>query len=98
MSPKKGKSYQGFSLLQLRPKTGRTHQIRVHMSAMKHPLVGDETYAGKKRIRLDTEWCKRQFLHAQKLCLTHPRSKERLCFEAPLASDLNMVLEKLQAR
>jgi 23S rRNA pseudouridine1911/1915/1917 synthase len=96
ISPKKGKSYQGFSLVELTPKTGRTHQIRVHMSAIKHPLVGDSMYAGKKRIALDNEWCPRQFLHAKKLCFTHPTSQERVCFESPLASDLSQVLESLQ--
>ncbi|PWU23086.1 hypothetical protein C5B42_04140 [Candidatus Cerribacteria bacterium 'Amazon FNV 2010 28 9'] len=95
ISQKKGKSYQGFSLTRLHPKTGRTHQIRVHMAAIKHPLVGDGVYAGKKRIVLDKEWCPRQFLHAAKLVFTHPINKERVCFEAPLAKDLQIVLEKL---
>ncbi len=95
MHQRKGKSYQGFSLMQLFPKTGRTHQIRVHMSAMKHPLVGDATYAGRKRTILDAEWCPRQFLHANKLCFTHPVSKERLCFESKLPEDLQTVLNKL---
>jgi RluA family pseudouridine synthase len=93
IAPKKGKSYQGFSLVELTPKTGRTHQIRVHMSAIKHPLVGDSGYAGKKRITLDKEWCPRQFLHAKKLCVTHPTTKERLCVDAPLAPDLQAALD-----
>jgi 23S rRNA pseudouridine1911/1915/1917 synthase len=97
MHPKKGKSYQGFSLVELSPKTGRTHQIRVHMSAINHPLVGDAVYAGKKRVELDSEWCPRQFLHAKRLCFTHPTSKERVCFEAPLPQDLEKVVTLIQS-
>jgi 23S rRNA pseudouridine1911/1915/1917 synthase len=82
----------GFSLLQLEPKTGRTHQIRVHMSTMQHPIVGDRLYAGKKRIKLDAFWCKRQFLHATAIEFTHPRTKNKMLIEAPLANDLKTVL------
>jgi 23S rRNA pseudouridine1911/1915/1917 synthase len=92
ISPKKGKSYQGFTLVELKPKTGRTHQIRVHMSALKHPIVGDQTYAGKKRIVIDAEWCPRQFLHAKEIIFTHPLTKKQLTFEAPLAEDLTAAL------
>jgi 23S rRNA pseudouridine1911/1915/1917 synthase len=83
----------GFSLLELEPKTGRTHQIRVHMSAMQHPLVGDQIYAGKKRVKLDAFWCKRQFLHALSLEFTHPRTGEKMTINAPLADDLKEVLK-----
>lgn len=92
MHARKGKSYQGFTLVELTPKTGRTHQIRVHMSAIKHPLVSDTLYSGKKILALDLEWCPRQFLHAKKLCFNHPVSQERLCFESPLPSDLQAIL------
>ena len=85
----------GFSLLKLEPKTGRTHQIRVHMSAMQHPLVGDQIYAGKKRVKLDAFWCKRQFLHALSLEFIHPRTGKQVLFEAPLAEDLEKVLKLL---
>lgn len=97
MHQRKGKSYQGFTYIELMPKTGRTHQIRVHMSAIKHPLVADTLYAGKKKQMLDSEWCPRQFLHAKKLCFTHPVSQERMCVESPLAPDLQQVLDLLQA-
>lgn len=92
MSEKKGKSYQGFTYLQLMPKTGRTHQIRVHMAALKHPIVGDATYAGRKRIVLDKEWCPRQFLHAKTLEFVHPITKVMMQLEAPLAPDLQATL------
>jgi 23S rRNA pseudouridine1911/1915/1917 synthase len=87
--------YQGFSLVECWPKTGRTHQIRVHMAHLKHPLVGDTTYVGKKRQALDPLWCPRQFLHASQLTFTHPRSGEVLTMAAPLAADLEKVVEYL---
>ncbi len=95
MHQKKGKSYQGFSLLELIPKTGRTHQIRVHMSAIKHPLVGDSVYAGRKRIVLDQEWCPRHFLHAKRLCVLHPGTGKEMCFESQLPKDLELALGKV---
>jgi 23S rRNA pseudouridine1911/1915/1917 synthase len=87
--------YQGFSLLECWPKTGRTHQIRVHLAHIRHPLVGDTTYVGQKRSRLDPIWCPRQFLHAEKLSLVHPRTGEPLTLVAPLWPDLQKVLDLL---
>lgn len=83
----------GFSLIQLSPKTGRTHQIRVHMSAIQHPLVSDQLYAGRKRSKLDVFWCPRQFLHALSIEFTHPNLQEKMIQEAPLTQDLNEVLK-----
>lgn len=85
----------GFSLVVLKPKTGRTHQIRVHMSALHHPLVADQVYTGKKRAKLDTLWCPRQFLQAASLEFTHPRTGEQMKIEAPLANDLQSAIIKL---
>lgn len=90
------KGYQGFSFVSLFPKTGRTHQIRVHMSHLNHPLVGDQRYLGKKRAREDKKWCKRQFLHAFGLKILHPSSGKVVSFEAPLFEDLSRVLELLE--
>lgn len=90
------KSYQGFSLVRCLPKTGRTHQIRVHMAHLQHPLVGDETYAGAKRSRADALWCARQFLHAQKISCTHPRTQEIITFEAELPTDLQTALSLIE--
>lgn len=84
--------YQGFSLVACCPKTGRTHQIRVHMQHLQHPIVGDQLYVGKKRAKLDARWCPRQFLHAQQLTFTHPRTQQQITVEAPLADDLKAVL------
>jgi 23S rRNA pseudouridine1911/1915/1917 synthase len=87
--------YEGFSLVECKPKTGRTHQIRVHMSYLQHPLVGDKLYVGKKRIKLDELWCSRQFLHAYSLTLKHPRTNEMMTFTAPLPEDLTETLSYL---
>lgn len=90
--------YQGFSLLELWPKTGRTHQIRVIMTHLKHPLVGDSHYVGRKRARADALWCRRQFLHADSLTFFHPVTKEKMMFSAPLAADLNYSLSLLEEK
>lgn len=90
------KIYQGFSLVECSIETGRTHQIRVHMASIKHPLVGDSTYVGRKRAKLDKIWCKRHFLHAQELTVTHPRTGKEQVFVADLSTDLKQVLELLK--
>ena len=82
--------FRGMSLLEARPKTGRTHQIRVHLAAIGHPIVGDRVY-GKPSTLVD-----RQFLHASRIAFTHPHSGERLEFEARLAEDLARALERLR--
>ncbi len=76
------KGYQGFSLVKFAPRTGRTHQIRVHARALAHPLVGDIQYAGRKRSREDRKWCNRLALQAQTLSILHPVTKERMNFES----------------
>ena len=88
-------SYQGFSLVEAWPKTGRTHQLRVHFTHLTHPLVGDSKYVGRKRARLDQLWCPRQFLHAKSLELTHPRTGKKIKFEAPLTVELQTSLSLL---
>jgi len=88
-------SYQGFSLVECWPKTGRTHQIRVHLAHIKHPLVGDKVYLGKKRVKLDPIWCSRHFLHASKIEFSHPLSGELMDLEATLPDDLKAVLRLL---
>lgn len=86
----------GFSLVELFPKTGRTHQIRVHMQFLHHPLVGDERYVGRRRARLDALWCPRQFLHAATIQFVSPDgSGEKVQVTAPLANDLQASLDLL---
>lgn len=82
------KEYQDFSFLELNPKTGRTHQLRVHLEAIKHPIVGDKLYGGKMLMN-------RQFLHAFKLEFSSPSTGEKLQFSSPLPADLQAVLDKL---
>lgn len=75
------------SLLEVRLETGRTHQIRVHMEAIGHPLVGDTVYGGPARYDLD-----RQFLHSWKLAFKHPMTGEAMEFEAELPPELESAL------
>lgn len=84
--------YNLFTLVSCKPKTGRTHQIRVHLKYIAHPIVSDGTYAGRKVYRLDKRWCPRQFLHAQKLGFFHPRGGEWMEVESELPEDLEKVL------
>ena len=80
-----------FTLCRFDLQTGRTHQIRVHAKHLGHPVVGDPVYGFKKqKFNLDG-----QLLHATKLELTHPVSKERMTFCAPLPNDFEEVLQKL---
>lgn len=90
-------SYQqlDLSLLAVKPKTGRTHQIRVHLKHLGYPLVADEWYAGRKTSQSDRQWCPRLFLHAKELCLIHPISGQQQQFKTELAVDLQGVLDKL---
>lgn len=82
----------GSALLQVRLLTGRTHQIRVHLAFIHAPLVGDATYGYRRGKRGPG----RQFLHATRLCFDHPRTGERLCFDAPLPPDLAHYLDTLR--
>lgn len=84
-----------FSLVECFPKTGRTHQIRIHMKHINHPVVGDSFYAGRKTARNDREWCSRLFLHAEKISFLHPISAKRIEFKSDLPNDLNKVLKNL---
>lgn len=80
------------SRLECRLETGRTHQIRVHLSSINHPLLGDPTY-GQRRPNLGL---KRPFLHAAELQFQHPATGERVTFHSPLAPDLQAWLDKAQ--
>lgn len=84
---------EDISLVELYPETGRTHQIRVHMKYINHPLVGDYLYAGRKTSRDDREWAPRCMLHAWKLQLFHPTSNKMLAFEAPIPDDMNTIVQ-----
>jgi len=85
------KDNEKFSLVELYPKTGRTHQIRIHLKFIGHPIVGDNFYAGRKTSRDDRLWCPRLFLHAAKISFFHPETGKELTFESELPKDLNLV-------
>jgi 23S rRNA pseudouridine1911/1915/1917 synthase len=94
--------YPEFTLLKLQIKTGRTHQIRVHMAHIGHPVVGDATYGGGRektvrdpRARRAIRELGRHFLHSAQLAFTHPRTAERLEFSSPLPRELTGFLAQL---
>ncbi len=90
-----GKNKEELSLVEFYPKTGRTHQIRVHAKSIGHPIISDTFYAGRKTSRQDRRWCPRLFLHASSITFTHPDMGERMKVEAPLPQDLEDALESL---
>lgn len=87
-------AFRAAALLEIHLETGRTHQIRVHFSALRHPCVGDLTYGADpvlaKRLGLERQW-----LHAVGLGFEHPGTGEYVSFESPYAPDLKLALEKL---
>jgi 23S rRNA pseudouridine955/2504/2580 synthase len=90
------KTWPGFALLEAELKTGRTHQIRVHLSYLKHPIAGDDKYGNFPLNKaLMAQGLKRMFLHAASLSFDHPVSGESLRFEAPLPKELKDFLDKL---
>ena len=93
--------YGPFTLVEVTIETGRTHQIRVHLQALGHPVVGDAMYGAphviKHREGGDQLALERNFLHAAELELTHPRTGKALRVEAPLAPELVEFLERLRA-
>ncbi len=82
-------SLPGVTLLRVRLETGRTHQIRVHLHAIGHPVVGDPVYGGGATLGLE-----RQFLHAARLAFDHPRDGRRVEVRSPLPDDLTGALER----
>ena len=94
--------FNRFTLLDVELKTGRTHQIRVHLAWLKHPVVGDETYGGGRdntvldpRLKSQIRNLGRQFLHAEKLAFTHPATGERVLFDSPLPAELSSLLMEI---
>jgi 23S rRNA pseudouridine1911/1915/1917 synthase len=94
--------FKGATFIKVAIATGRTHQIRVHLSAIGHPIVGDQTYGGVHRrvgdnlravMRLE-----RPFLHACRLCFTHPSDGRRVEFDSPLPPELEAVIDDIAAR
>ena len=84
-----------LSWLACHPLTGRTHQVRVHLAYVKHPIVGDEVYCTRRKTAVR---CPRQFLHAERISFRLPSTGEDVEFSAPLAEDLRSVLDMLGAK
>lgn len=84
------------TLLDLQPQTGRTHQIRVHLAHLFHPVVGDKSYGGRT-ARISELGAARQMLHAASLGFTHPISKQEVSFSAPPPADMQAILERLRS-
>ena len=101
--------FQGFTLLALNLKTGRTHQIRVHCAALHHPIVGDKVYGPRKLEKSIAKIHKRadkllpvlksvgrQMLHAQRLSFIHPHSAKAVSFESPLPADTTRLIDSIK--
>jgi 23S rRNA pseudouridine1911/1915/1917 synthase len=99
--------YGKFALIEVKIETGRTHQIRVHMSSLGHPVVGDALYGAPGELRSQSNKRRdagmpailalnRNFLHSSVLELTHPRTQERLKFSRPLPEELENLMESLE--
>jgi len=98
------KKFSGHTYLQIQLETGRTHQIRVHLSYLKYPILGDPVYGGRVKIPKNTSMqlistiqsFPRQALHACKIELKHPVSGDMICLESPLPEDMQSLLEALE--
>jgi 23S rRNA pseudouridine1911/1915/1917 synthase len=88
-----GRDDDGFTLLECKLYTGRTHQIRVHMAYIRHPVVGDQLY-GTSRVKSNLG-LERQFLHSYRIKFTHPATGEEMELIDPLSPDLAAILERI---
>ena len=90
-------AWERISLLACRLETGRTHQIRVHMQHLGHPILGDTTYMGRRAVKAsETSWIDRQALHARRLTFDHPVTNERIVVEAAMPDDMSSVIDRLR--
>jgi 23S rRNA pseudouridine1911/1915/1917 synthase len=85
--------YQGVlvSLLSVNILTGRTHQIRVHLSSIGHSIIGDQTYGNSRQLHIE-----RQMLHAWKLKIPHPATGELMSFESPIPDDFQQIIDEMK--
>jgi 23S rRNA pseudouridine1911/1915/1917 synthase len=97
--------YDRFTLLEVELKTGRTHQIRVHLASLKYSIVGDQLYGGGRdntvqdpKLKAEIRKLKRQFLHAEQLAFRHPQTNAPVRFKAELPPELERLLADLESR
>jgi 23S rRNA pseudouridine1911/1915/1917 synthase len=90
-------AFDGAALLRVRIHTGRTHQVRVHLASIGHPVAGDATYGGSRRAAGALALLERPALHAARLAFDHPSDGQRIRLESPLPADIAQVLERLRA-
>lgn len=83
-----------LSLLTVHPKSGRTHQIRVHLKYINHPILGDYLYAGRKTAKFDRSWVPRVMLHAAHITFVHPKTGKELEIDAPMPDDMKRVISE----
>ena len=96
--------YRGHTRIKVNLETGRTHQIRVHMSHINYPLVGDPVYGGRvmlprgasEELKTALKLFKRQALHAARLGLLHPTTQQTVHFDAPLPDDMKQLIDVLR--
>jgi 23S rRNA pseudouridine1911/1915/1917 synthase len=91
-------NFNGFSYIQCQLETGRTHQIRVHMAYLGHPIVGDPLYGGDKtKFQSENKTLfEGQCLHAKELTFIHPTTGENMHFECPLPENMELIIKKLR--
>ena len=87
--------YGIYSLLEVYPETGRTHQIRVHLKHLGSPVVGDILYGGRAMLKAAEQFCPRLFLHAFRITFLHPEMGKEMTIECPLPEELEKVLKRL---
>ena len=90
--------FGNFTLIEAHPKTGRTHQIRVHLESIGCPILGDKLYGSRKKISVvDNLKINRHMLHAKKLEFFHPITKKKLSFIANPQDDFNSLINKIRS-
>jgi 23S rRNA pseudouridine1911/1915/1917 synthase len=90
------KHAKNYCLLDVFPKTGRTHQIRIHLKSRGNPVVSDLIYAPSKLLKFDLLWCPRLFLHATFISFAHPKTHKKVSFDSDLPKDLKNAILNLE--
>lgn len=92
------KRFSMATFIEVRPQTGRTHQIRVHMAYLNHPILGDKMYGGRRSLSIDEIRINRHMLHADRLGFIHPSKKEYMELSSPIPKDMAELLDILSAK